>query len=120
MKKFDDSNQVGRLLIAANAKYPHIITKADLGVFLGHTGTNTIGNWQKRGIPGAKLYEFSIMFECSFDWLKTGAGEMSSKKNEMKRMIEIEELNEKQKLLDDEDFARVRRFCDDLIRSKGK
>lgn len=120
MKKFDDSNQVGRLLIAANAKYPHIKTKAELGLFLGHQGTSIISNWQRRGIPAAKIYEFSLMLECNSEWIKTGEGDMVSKVNELKISIEIEELNLKQRLLDDEDFARVRRFCDDLIRSKGK
>lgn len=119
MKKMDDTSPVGRLLIAANAKYPHIKIMADLARFL-NLSTNTLGNWAKRGLPSGKTHDLAQMFDCNVEWLKTGEGEMTSEINDLRRSIEIEELNIKQRKLDDEDFARVRRFCEDLIRSKRK
>lgn len=77
MKKiWDDSSDMGRLLLAAKAKYPHIRNFADIARQLD-VGEAVLSNWKTRGIPAAKIFELSETFSCDPKWMATGKGKMT-------------------------------------------
>lgn len=76
MKKvWDESTDMGRLLIAARARYPDIKIFADVARHIGVVDA-VLTNWKKRGIPANKIFELSEIFSCNPRWLATNEGEM--------------------------------------------
>ena len=76
MKKvWDESTDMGRLLIAARAKDKDIKRFADVARHL-RVDEAVLTNWKKRGIPSGKIFELSDIFSCDPRWLATGDGEM--------------------------------------------
>ncbi len=78
MKRYDDSNQFGRLLIAAMNKFKEIKTPADVARHLDIT-PQVLTNWKKRGLPAKDIDSLADEFDCNYKWLKTGEGDMHSK-----------------------------------------
>lgn len=116
MKEFNDQTQFGRLMIAANAKYPTIELVADLAKHLS-VDQQLLYNWSKRGIPAGKIDNLAEMFDCEPKWLKSKIGAMRvSKPYDLvtKRDQEIAEFNELLKQLDDDDFHKVTGVGQDL------
>lgn len=63
-----------RLMQAAQDLAPeHQMTKARLKVIIGESA-QTITNWQKRGVPTAKITSLARMVKVLPDWLETGTG----------------------------------------------
>lgn len=80
MKQDDDKTQVGRLLIAAKAKYPNITSYADLARHMD-IEHQKITNWKRRGLPSKDLDHLCDEFDCNLKWLRHGKGEMSKDAN---------------------------------------
>ena len=76
MKHEDDSNQFGRLLIAAKAKHSFIRRAADLAAHMD-VDQQVLTNWKKRGIPSNKIYDLSDRYSCNPRWLATGQGSIN-------------------------------------------
>lgn len=119
MSEIDEKTQVGRLLIAAQAKYQLIKTEADLCRHLRYP-QQRITNWKQRGIPLAQFEFLADEFDCNIKWLKTGEGIMCNISENDVLSKKFLELNAKASMLDDEDFERVLRFCGDLATTKRK
>jgi len=76
MKKvWDETTDMGRLLLAATAKHRHIKRFADIADHLGND-EQVLSNWKKRGIPAGKIFELADEFSCNPKWLATGKGSM--------------------------------------------
>ena len=116
MKELDDKTQLGRLMIAANAKYPTIKIVADLARHL-NVDHQLLHNWLKRGIPAKEIDRLAEEFDCELKWLKNKVGPMKVSKPAIlitKRDQEIAEFNELLKQLDDDDFHKVTGVGQDL------
>ena len=74
-KKLDETTDMGRLFIAASAKYPHIKTFADIAHHLDVL-EQVLSNWKRRGIPAGKIFDLSEEFGCNPKWLATGKVDM--------------------------------------------
>lgn len=77
-KMWDQSTDMGRLLLAAKAKYQHVRSFADIARLVD-VSEQTLTNWKKRGIPSGSIFDLSDKFDCNPRWLATGKGEMKEK-----------------------------------------
>jgi hypothetical protein len=76
MKKiWDETTDMGRLLVAAKANNPKIKRFADVAREIDVTEA-VLTNWKRRGIPSAQIFELSELFSCNPKWLATGKGSM--------------------------------------------
>jgi len=110
MKEFDDQTQFGRLMIAANAKYPTIELVADLAKHLS-VDQQVLYNWSRRGIPAGKIDNLAEMFDCEPKWLKSKIGAMKISNPYAlvtKREKDIAEFSNLLRQLDDDDFQQVK------------
>ena len=77
MKKiWDESTDMGRLLIAAKAKFPHKKNFADISRHIDVTEA-VLKNRKSRGIPARKIFELSDSFSCNPRWLATNDGDIN-------------------------------------------
>lgn len=74
-KRWDETTDMERLLMAAKARYPHIRTFADIARHLD-VSEQVLTNWKNRGIPAAQIFELSEEFCCNPRWLATRKGKM--------------------------------------------